>query len=105
MNMKKSINPVYGTFLGGYCTGNPSNSHWQYTCCYGIIRICKGPANGRLTIPGVTYSLHINTYGPYCNLPKFLQNHAYHHHIAFIKQWPFILVGFKNVYKYVEDYL
>lgn len=106
--LNKSINSVYSTFLGGYCGfvnehGKRSKKRWEYTCCYGIIRFCKGIANGRLTVPGVKYSLHINTYAPYCNLPKFLQNYASDHHIAFIKQWPFVVIGFENVVKYMED--
>lgn len=105
--MKKEVNSIYNTFKGGYhlreldVNGEPSNK-WQYVCCYGIIRFCKGNVNGKMKIPGQTYSLHINTWTPYCRLPEWMQRRAYNFHIAFIKQFPFVVFGFNNVSKYVD---
>lgn len=104
--MKKRNNGLIGGFISWAVdiNGNRSKEVWQYECCYESIRICKGSANGKLIVPGVTYSLHFNTYanrGPKW-IPNCLRNKASHHHVAFIKQWPFIVIGFNNVEKYIE---
>lgn len=105
--MKKTINPIYSTFKGGYSSGyseidGKRSNCWEYTFCYDIFRFCKGNVFGKLTVPGVSYSLHMNTYHSYCYLPKWLKNKSFHWHFAFIKRWPFVLIGFKNVWKYME---
>ena len=98
--MKK--NKICNTF--GYISCWSNSNIWEYTCCNDSIRIWKGHPNGVLTVPGVTYSIHFNTYcerGPKW-IPKSWRNKASNHHIAFIKQFPFIVIGFDNVSKYMK---
>lgn len=75
----------------------------EYIFFYHIFRFCNGNYNARLKVPGTYYSLHMNTYAPRINLPKFLRNRTFNFHIAFINKFPFIITGYKNVWKYMEN--
>lgn len=106
---------IYHTLKGGWCgmmwsdgNGNirqpkVSDNYWQYMFGYGIFRICKGHPNLTLTIPGNMGSLHINTYSVGCWLPKCLKNRATDFHIAFLKKFPFVIFGLKNIKKYTKS--
>lgn len=94
---------VYDTFKGGYIM-DMGPTLWQYVFCYGIFRLCKGNPNGYLTVPGTEWSLHFNTWGCKFDLPKFLQCKSWNFHIAFIRKFPFVVIGFKNVWFYVKEF-
>lgn len=106
---KKIVSPTQSTFKGGWWSGQHvdengkvvpiklSDPYWQYMCCYGIFRLCKGGPNRKLNEPGTMWSLHINTYNPYCKLPNWIKKRSTDWHVAFIKRFPFVVFGFRTV--------
>jgi len=92
----KAVNPTYTTFKGGYGSWNDSMSHWSYLCLWGHFRICFDKTD---LIDGWTHiSLHGYRNGyTYTPVKKLLWNFDWH--FAFNKKFPFIKIGFENIWK------
>ena len=92
----KAVNPTYATFKGGYGSYNIAMTKWEYFCLWGHFRICFDKTD---LIDGWT---HISFHGyrngyTYTAIKKLLWNFKLH--IAFNKKFPFIKIGFKNIWK------
>ena len=103
----KAVNPVYATFKGGYGGLSDDMKSWEYFCLWGHLRFCynkKVMMDGWQDIKdGWTWiSLHGYRDGyTYTPVKKLLWNFTLH--IAYRNKWPFIKIGFDNVWPLIYD--
>ena len=96
----KSVNSLYTTFKGGYDTYSDDMTHWSYTFLQGSLRFCYNEDD---LIDGWT---HISIHGrnSYAYSPIKLKWRNFNWHFAYNKKFPFIKIGFKNIWKLNKDY-
>lgn len=91
----KAVNPVYTTFKGGCDSNNENMTYWSYTFLWGHLRFCYNKIDLR------DEWTHIAIYGyknGYAHAPIKLKWWNFHLHMAIRKKWPFIKIGFRNIY-------
>ena len=105
----KSVNPVYSTFKGGYGSGwkidggtypgSPYRNSWDYFCLWGHLRFCYDASD--LIGGWIHYSIHGYRDGyTYTPVRKLLFN--FNWHFAFNKKFPWIMIGFNKIEKYIN---
>ena len=99
--MIKAVNSIYTTFKGGCDGHNIDMSKWGYFCLWGHLKFCYNKTD---LIDGWTHiSLHGYRNGyTYTPVKKLLWD--FNWHFAFNKKFPFIKIGFKNIWKLNKDY-
>lgn len=92
----KAVSSIYTTFKGGCDGHNIDMSKWGYFCLWGHLKFCYNKTD---LIDGWTHiSLHGYRNGyTYTPVKKLLWD--FNWHFAFNKKFPFIKIGFKNIWK------
>ena len=115
--MNKGLSPTFSTFKGGYDSGfivdgKPKTDVWSYTCLWGYLRLCYNGSELKNNWK------HISLHGRACNffgwdIVPVSSSTKFKHlvfdivnfnwHFAFNKKWPFMKIGFTNIWKMYKD--